>query len=183
VIVDVEACTAVRQAEVAAAKTMIERTRERFGLWPERLAADTGYGSAEMLAWLVHEQGIEPHIPVFDKEAASSLPELMSWIEIGMAEKTAEIRRLHGKIERLSNELETARKQSSPQRSEAKAADLKLAYTVEEVAEATSLSRGNIYRLCKAGRVKWIKIGERRLFLRCDLESFLKTAADNGGAA
>ena len=67
VIVDVEACTAVRQAEVAAAKTMIERTRERFGLWPERLAADTGYGSAEMLAWLVHEQGIEPHIPVFDK--------------------------------------------------------------------------------------------------------------------
>jgi len=67
VIVDVEPSTAVRQAEVAAAKTMIERTRERFELWPERLAADTGYGSAEMLAWLVHEQGIEPHIPVFDK--------------------------------------------------------------------------------------------------------------------
>ena len=67
VIVDVEATTAVRQAEVGAAKTMIERTAERFGLWPERLAADTGYGSAEMLAWLVHEQGIEPHIPVFDK--------------------------------------------------------------------------------------------------------------------
>lgn len=67
VIVDVEPSTAVRQAEVAAAKTMIERARERFELWPERLAADTGYGSAEMLAWLVHEQGIEPHIPVFDK--------------------------------------------------------------------------------------------------------------------
>ena len=31
------------------------------------LAADTGYGSAEMLAWLVDERGIEPHIPVFDK--------------------------------------------------------------------------------------------------------------------
>ena len=28
---------------------------------------DTAYGSAEMLAWLVHERGIEPHIPVFDK--------------------------------------------------------------------------------------------------------------------
>ena len=67
VIVDVEATTAVRQAEVGAARTMIERARERFGLWPERLAADTGYGSAEMLAWLVHDQGIEPHIPVFDK--------------------------------------------------------------------------------------------------------------------
>ena len=67
VIVDVEATTAVRQAEVGAAQTMLTRTAERFGLWPERLVADTGYGSAAMLAWLVHEQGIEPHIPVFDK--------------------------------------------------------------------------------------------------------------------
>ncbi|WP_331375127.1 IS1182 family transposase [Sinorhizobium chiapasense] len=67
IIVDVEASTAVRQAEVTAAKTMIERTHDEFGLWPERLIADTGYGSAEMLNWLVHERGIEPHIPVFDK--------------------------------------------------------------------------------------------------------------------
>jgi len=67
VIVDVEATTAVRQAEVGAARTMIKRARERFDLRPERLAADTGYGSAEMLAWLVDDQGIEPHIPVFDK--------------------------------------------------------------------------------------------------------------------
>jgi transposase len=70
VIVDVEATTAVRQAEVTAAKTMITRAAETFGLEPERLAADTGYGSAEMLAWLVHEQGIAmPHVPVFDKSA------------------------------------------------------------------------------------------------------------------
>ena len=34
----------IRQAEVGAAKTMIERTEERFGLKPERLAADTAYG-------------------------------------------------------------------------------------------------------------------------------------------
>ena len=67
VIVDVEATTAVRQAEVGAAQTMLTRTAERFGLWPERLIADTGYGSAAMLGWLVHERGIEPHIPVFDK--------------------------------------------------------------------------------------------------------------------
>ena len=67
VIVDVEATTAVRQAEVGAAQTMLTRTAERLGLYPERLIADTGYGSAAMLAWLVHEQGIEPHIPVFDK--------------------------------------------------------------------------------------------------------------------
>jgi Transposase DDE domain/Transposase domain (DUF772) len=67
VIVDVEATTAVRQAEVGAAQTMLTRTAEAFGLWPELLIADTGYGSAAMLGWLVHEQGIEPHIPVFAK--------------------------------------------------------------------------------------------------------------------
>ena len=67
VIVDVEATTAVRQAEVTAQQRMIDRTQERFGLWPERLAADTAYGSSENLAWLVDERGIEPHIPVFDK--------------------------------------------------------------------------------------------------------------------
>jgi transposase len=69
IIVDVEATTAIRQAEVTAAKTMIERAYERFDLYPERLAGDSAYGSAEMLGWLVHEQGIEPHVPVFDKSA------------------------------------------------------------------------------------------------------------------
>jgi transposase len=49
IIVDVEASRAIRQAEVGAAKTMIERTEERFGLKPERLAADTAYGAAPML--------------------------------------------------------------------------------------------------------------------------------------
>jgi transposase len=67
VIMDVEATTAVRQAEVTAAKTMIDRTAEQHGVTPERLAADTAYGSAEMLAWLVDERKIAPHIPVFDK--------------------------------------------------------------------------------------------------------------------
>ena len=57
IIVDVEATRAIRQAEVGAARTMIERTEERFGLYPERLAADSAYGSAEMLGWLVHERG------------------------------------------------------------------------------------------------------------------------------
>jgi transposase len=67
IIVDVEASTAVRQAELTAAKTMIERIDERFDLYPERLVGDAAYGSGEMLGWLVHEHGIEPHIPVFDK--------------------------------------------------------------------------------------------------------------------
>lgn len=34
VIVDVEATRAIRQAEVGAARTMIERTQDRFGLYP-----------------------------------------------------------------------------------------------------------------------------------------------------
>jgi hypothetical protein len=67
VIVDVEASRAIRQAEVGAAKTMIERTEERFGLKPERLVGDTAYGAAPMLNWLVEEKGIAPHIPVFDR--------------------------------------------------------------------------------------------------------------------
>jgi transposase len=67
VIVDVEASRAIRQAEVRAAKTMIERTQERFDLKPEYLAADTAYGSAAMLNWVVNEQKIAPHIPVIDK--------------------------------------------------------------------------------------------------------------------
>ncbi len=71
VIVDVEATTSIRQAEVTAQRRMIDRVQTRFGLWPERLAADTGYGDAANLAWLVKEKGIAPHIPVFDKSARS----------------------------------------------------------------------------------------------------------------
>lgn len=67
IIVDVEATSPIRPAEVGASKLMIERTLERFDLYPERLVGDTGYGSAENLAWLVNEMGIEPHIPVFDQ--------------------------------------------------------------------------------------------------------------------
>lgn len=67
IIVDVEASRAIRQAEVGAAKTMIERTEERFDLKPDHLAADTAYGSAATLNWIVNQKNIAPHIPVFDK--------------------------------------------------------------------------------------------------------------------
>jgi len=66
---DVEASTAVRQAEVTAARRMIERVHDDLGIWPRKLIGDTGYGSATNLAWLVHERNIEPHIPVFDKSS------------------------------------------------------------------------------------------------------------------
>ena len=69
VIVDVEATTAIRQAEVLAAKRMIERSMRRFDLYPAKVVGDSAYGSAEMLGWLVYDHGIEPHVTVFDKSA------------------------------------------------------------------------------------------------------------------
>ncbi|MDH5750419.1 MAG: transposase [Rhodospirillales bacterium] len=66
VIVDAEATPARTYDEVVATKTMIDRTNKRFGLKPRRLAADTAYGTGKSLAWLM-EQGIEPHIPVWDR--------------------------------------------------------------------------------------------------------------------
>jgi transposase len=69
IIVDVEATTAIRQAEVLAAKRMIERSIERFDLHPAKLMGDSAYGSAEMLGWLVDEHGIQPHVTVFDRSA------------------------------------------------------------------------------------------------------------------
>jgi hypothetical protein len=45
----------MRQAEVLAAKRMIERLLEQFDLYPSRLLGDSGYGSA---GWLVYEHGM-----------------------------------------------------------------------------------------------------------------------------
>ena len=67
IILDVEATPAHRTAEVDSTKVMIELIEARFDLKPERLISDTAYGTAPMLAWMVDEKGIEPHVPVFDK--------------------------------------------------------------------------------------------------------------------
>lgn len=67
IIMDVEATRAIRQAEVGASRTMIDRTEHRFGIKPKWLAGDTAYGSAENLGWLVGTKDIEPHVPVIDK--------------------------------------------------------------------------------------------------------------------
>lgn len=66
IIVDVEATPARTYDEVVATKVMIKRTDERMGLKPKRLAADTAYGTAKFLSWLIGT-GITPHIPVWDK--------------------------------------------------------------------------------------------------------------------
>ena len=46
---------------------MLNRTENRFGLKPGYLTADTAYGTAQNLAWLVKQKKITPHIPVCDK--------------------------------------------------------------------------------------------------------------------
>jgi hypothetical protein len=62
IIVDVEATELSGRPRSVRRAQLIERTEDRLGLCPERLAADNAYGSAEMLGWLVDEHAIEPHI-------------------------------------------------------------------------------------------------------------------------
>lgn len=66
-ILDVEATASNRVDEVASTKIMVDRVEQRFNLKPERLIADTAYGSAAMLGWMVDEKSIAPHMPIFDK--------------------------------------------------------------------------------------------------------------------
>ena len=65
VIVDVEPTPARTYDEVEATKRMLDRTERRFALKPQRLAADTAYGTGRFLGWLVGRR-IAPHIPVRD---------------------------------------------------------------------------------------------------------------------
>lgn len=62
VILDATATRSIRTVEFGATRMMIARTRDRHGLTPERLAADTAYGSEDMLGWLVGA-GIEVQSP------------------------------------------------------------------------------------------------------------------------
>ena len=68
VIVDAQGTRANRTDEIAVTETMVERVEQSFGLKPGRLAADTVYGAARTLRWLM-DRGIEPHIPVWDKSS------------------------------------------------------------------------------------------------------------------
>jgi hypothetical protein len=49
VTMDFEATTPARRAEVGAARRMMDCTADQFEVTPSSLAADTGYGSVEML--------------------------------------------------------------------------------------------------------------------------------------
>ena len=69
IIMDVEASRAIRQAEVEASRRMITRTEQKFGIKPDWLAADTAYGNAPNLNWLVNHKQIDPYVPIIDKSA------------------------------------------------------------------------------------------------------------------
>ena len=49
----------------------------------------------------------------------------------------------------------------------------KLAVSVEEAAEISSLGRSTLYELMTAGRLPFVKLGNRRLLLVRDLEALL----------
>ena len=79
---------------------MIERTRRRFNLKPQRLAADTAYGTGKFLAFVI-DAGIMPHIPVWIRAPertrslvltssskrrvmSTSAPQVRRWAPLGM---------------------------------------------------------------------------------------------------
>ena len=81
VIVDVEATPARTYDEVAATKTMLDRTEICFGLKPKRLVADTAYGTGKFFGWLAKDKKVTPHTPVWEKgdreaDASSNVPTL-----------------------------------------------------------------------------------------------------------
>jgi transposase len=66
IIVDAEGTRANRIDENQVCVSMVERVIRRFGLKPDRLAADTAYGSGKTLQALM-DCDIDPHVPVIDK--------------------------------------------------------------------------------------------------------------------
>jgi excisionase family DNA binding protein len=49
----------------------------------------------------------------------------------------------------------------------------RLAYSVNEAAQATGLSRDLLYDEMRAGRLAYLKIGRRRIITRQQLQAFL----------
>lgn len=55
--------------------------------------------------------------------------------------------------------------------------DGRLAYSVDEAARATGLSRDLLYDEMRAGRLPYLKVGRRRIITRQQLEAFLTQGA------
>jgi excisionase family DNA binding protein len=55
--------------------------------------------------------------------------------------------------------------------------DERLAYSVEEAAQITGLSRDLLYDQMRTGRLAYLKVGRRRIITRQHLEAFLTRAS------
>ena len=53
----------------------------------------------------------------------------------------------------------------------------RLAYSIEEAARVTGLSRNLLYDEMRAGRLAYLKVGRRRIITRQHLEAFLTRRA------
>jgi excisionase family DNA binding protein len=53
----------------------------------------------------------------------------------------------------------------------------RLAYSVDEAARITGLSRDLLYDQMRAGKLAYLKVGRRRIITRQHLEAFLTKAA------
>ena len=61
--------------------------------------------------------------------------------------------------------------------SEGKANADRLAYSVDEAAQLTGLSRDLLYDQMRTGKLAYIKVGRRRIITRQHLEAFLGSGA------
>ena len=75
VIVDVEGTRSIRQTEVGSVRTMLDRIKDRHNIDPERLIADTAYGSGSMLGWLT-DRNINPTFQCWIKLNGRTAPGL-----------------------------------------------------------------------------------------------------------
>jgi excisionase family DNA binding protein len=55
--------------------------------------------------------------------------------------------------------------------------DERLAYSVDEAAQITGLSRDLLYDQMRTGRLAYLKVGRRRIITRQHLEAFLTAAS------
>ena len=53
----------------------------------------------------------------------------------------------------------------------------RLAYSVDEAARITGLSRDLLYDQMRTGKLRYLKVGRRRIITRQNLESFLTRTA------
>ncbi|WP_239807476.1 IS1182 family transposase [Croceicoccus hydrothermalis] len=70
VAIEVEATPARSATEVDAGQIMLTHAAQRFGFRPKRVAADTAYGGAPFLAFVI-DHGTVPHVPVLERSGQS----------------------------------------------------------------------------------------------------------------